>query len=396
MKPMKSMNSTTDPDPYVLIRDLNPPQQEAVLEIERPLLVLAGAGSGKTRVITHRIAHLIQNLGVEPQQILAVTFTNKAAQEMKSRIGVLVGAMAKRVWVNTFHSACVRILRMHGGKSGVPRDFVIYDQGDQRSLVKQCVKELGIHEDLYPPKSLAARISSLKNRLVSPGEFEREAQSFGWDEKILRTYRLYQTRLRENRALDFDDLIMVSVDLLRENPDIRNYYQSLFSYVMIDEYQDTNPAQYHLTRLLIGDGNLCVVGDDDQSIYAFRGADHKHILEFERDFSNVRVIKLEQNYRSTQNILSASSHLVSKNLKRKNKTLWTEKGDGEKITLCELPDQEKEAITVSVMIQDFIKKERAFKECCILYRTHAQSRALEDGLRNKGIPYRIIGGGSFL
>jgi DNA helicase-2/ATP-dependent DNA helicase PcrA len=373
--------------------DLNPAQREAVLHTEGPLLILAGAGSGKTRVITHRIAHLIESRRVHPAQILAVTFTNKAAGEMKDRVERLLGPAGRGVWVSTFHSACVRILRTHAERLSYPRDFVIYDSGDQAVLVRECTRALGINEDVYKPQAIARRISDLKNDLTTPEAFRGTAQTFGMDDAAARTYLLYQDRLAQAGAWDFDDLLMQTVRLFERAPDVLSAYHRQFRYLLIDEYQDTNHAQYRLVRLLAGErANLCVVGDDDQSIYAFRGADVRNILEFEKDFPNAVVVKLEQNYRSTQAILDAASAVVERNPSRKPKRLWTDRLGGEKITVARVPDDEAEAAYLCRALREHLRAGRVYRDFAVLYRTNAQSRALEERLRNEAIPYVIVGG----
>jgi len=372
---------------------LNPQQREAVEHTEGPLLILAGAGSGKTRVLTYRIAHLIYAKSVLPQHIWAVTFTNKAAQEMKNRVAQLVSLRAGRaVYLSTFHSACLRMLRQHGPALGLKNDFVLYDSDDQLALIKRCVKECLINEELYPPKMLLGRIGRLKHQLIAPDQYR--GADFGVDEKLKKVYALYQERLFAQGALDFDDLIWQTTRLLELHPEIRQRYHSQFQYIMIDEYQDTNHAQYQLIRLLTSDRqNLCVVGDDDQSIYAFRGADVRNILEFERDYPNAKVVILGQNYRSTQTILSAASQVIEKNSRRKSKNLFTENGLGEPIVWGKVKDDEEEARfvrqTLSMLHE---KEERPLSDFCVLYRTHAQSRMIEEALRNSSFPYVIVGG----
>lgn len=312
-----------------ILTNLNDPQREAVCHTEGPLLILAGAGSGKTRVLTHRIVNLLAQ-GVQPWQILAVTFTNKAAQEMRERIEGLVGPGAGAIWVSTFHTACVRILRQEIEVLGFEKNFVIFDSQDQQTLIKNVLKELNLSEKNYHPKALAASISGAKNDLLGPEDYRRKAADF-WGNAVAEVYQLYQKRLRQNNGMDFDDLIMMTVKLFREVPAVLEKYQERFRYILIDEYQDTNHAQYTWVNLLAAKyRNLCVVGDDDQSIYSFRSADIRNILEFERDFSEVKVIKLEQNYRSTKNILETANEVIKNNRSRKTKRLWTENREGEK------------------------------------------------------------------
>ncbi|ETW98702.1 MAG: ATP-dependent DNA helicase PcrA [Candidatus Entotheonella factor] len=310
-------------------RELNPPQQEAVRHTDGPLLILAGAGSGKTRVITYRIAHLIHMHGVLPQNILAVTFTNKAAAEMRQRIEGLLGNAAMSLWMSTFHAACVRILRREAEAARLSPQFVIYDTADQLTLLRQCMKESHIDSEIYAPQSIMRRISTLKNELMDSDTFIQEAGDFGLDEIVSHVYPLYQRRLQDHGALDFDDLLMRTVQLMRRHPEVLERYQHRFRYILVDEYQDTNMAQYHLLNLLAERyRNLCVVGDDDQSVYRFRGANVRNILNFERDYPDATVVKLEQNYRSTGTILEAAGAVISKNDRRKEKTLWTENERG--------------------------------------------------------------------
>lgn len=358
-----------------------------------PLLILAGAGSGKTRVITCRIAHLIRERGVEPGNVLAVTFTNKAADEMKARVERMLDFSLDRLWISTFHSACVRILRRHIDRLGYKKQFVIYDETDRSSLVKTCMKDLNIDDDRYQPRAVIARISGLKNNLLDAGQFSEKSAGFGFDDAVNRVYSQYEQRLREAGGLDFDDLLMLTVRLFEKNDDVLSHFQRLFRHILIDEYQDTNHAQYRLVRLLTGQHrNLCVVGDDDQSIYKFRGADIANILNFEKDFPDAKVIKLEQNYRSTHNILKAAGAVVSNNIGRKHKTLWTQRRGGEKILRYKAQDEKDEARFICMTIQQLVDEGRSLRELAVLYRTNAQSRALEDGLRGRGIPYRIFGG----
>jgi len=375
------------------LENLNPPQQEAVLHGDGPLLILAGAGSGKTRVITERIAYLIRERGVSAGNILAVTFTNKAANEMRERVERILRIPLEGLWISTFHSACVRILRRHIEALGYRRQFVIYDETDRSSLIKTCMHDLGIDDQRCQPRAVIARISSLKNNLTGAEEYSRANAGFGFDEAVSRIYDLYEQRLRESGALDFDDLLMLTVRLFEQSPETLRSYQDLFRHILIDEYQDTNRAQYRLVRLLTGlHRNLCVVGDDDQSIYKFRGADIGNILNFEKDFPDARIIKLEQNYRSTQNILSAAGAVVSRNIGRKGKTLWTSKHGGENILCYTAVDEKDEARYITGSIQGLVDEGRALSEIAVLYRTNAQSRALEDALRTRGMPYRVFGG----
>ncbi len=372
---------------------LNPPQREAVLHGEGPLLILAGAGSGKTRVITSRIAYLIRERNVDPGNILAVTFTNKAANEMKERVERMLDIPLTRLWISTFHSSCVRILRHHIEALGYKRSFVIYDETDRSALIKACMTDLRIDAERYQPRAIGAMISSLKNNLTDEEQYEKKSARFGFEEAVARVYSLYQEKLREAGGLDFDDLLMLTVRLFERNQDVLRYYQGLFHHVLIDEYQDTNHAQYRLVRLLTAERkNLCVVGDDDQSIYKFRGADITNILNFEKDYPEARVIKLEQNYRSTQNILGAAGAVVARNLGRKPKELWTQKRGGDKILCYKAMDEKDEARFICRAVQQEVDGGRSLREVAVLYRTNAQSRALEDALRNWGMPYRIFGG----
>ncbi|MFZ3089984.1 MAG: UvrD-helicase domain-containing protein [Nitrospirota bacterium] len=374
---------------------LNPQQRDAATHKEGPLLILAGAGSGKTRVITYRVAYLIKE-GIEPKNILAVTFTNKAAEEMRKRIDGLCGSFinGSGPLISTFHSACVRILREGGGKSGgvFSKNFIIYDKADALTVTKNCVKELNINEELYPSDSIARKISSLKNNLISPDRFN--AQAFGFEDKVKKVYQLYQNKLMADNALDFDDLLMKTAELFESNKEILSHYQDRFKYIMVDEYQDTNYAQYRLMMLLSDrHRNVCVVGDDDQGIYSFRGANIGNILNFERDFPDAKVIKLEQNYRSTQRILDAASAVVNKNSMRRDKGLWTENPSGEKIRLYEAGNGEEEAGYIIKTIKQLKEKDsRAYKDFAVLYRINAQSRLLEEGFYKNGLPYVVVGG----
>ncbi len=376
---------------------LNGPQREAVTHPSGPLLVLAGAGSGKTRVLTVRIAYLIRDRAVSPSALLAVTFTNKAAQEMQERVDALLGGRPRGLWVCTFHAACVRILRADGASAGIPRDFVIYDAGDALALVRETQKEFGISAELYPPKSIASRISLLKNRMIGPEDMTAQRGGFGFEQKAAVVYERYQERLRASRALDFDDLLRETVRLLESSPDVLAAYRRRFRYLLIDEYQDTNAVQYRLMRLL-GDGerNITVVGDDDQSIYRFRGADVSNILHFQRDYPDAAVVKLEENYRSTQSILTAAGAVVAENSRRLAKDLWTRAAGGEKIRLIEACDGAREAAYIAAQILEGVRGEgREYGQVAILYRTNVQSRILEEKLRTDGIPYRIVGGVRF-
>ncbi|MGI6225393.1 MAG: DNA helicase PcrA [Peptococcales bacterium] len=380
-----------------ILDSLNPEQQEAVQCTEGPLLILAGAGSGKTRVLTHRIAYLIYEKKIYPRNILAITFTNKAAQEMRERLEKLVGLAAERLWVATFHSTCLRILRWEINELGYTKDFVIYDDADQQTLIKMILKEMNLDEKKYTPRSISSRISSYKNELKTPSAASRELGNNYYDQQIINIYAEYQKRLKSNNALDFDDLIMLTVQLFKENPEVLEKYQERFKYILVDEYQDTNTAQYMLINLLAAKHkNLCVVGDDDQSIYVWRGADIKNILSFEEDYPEAKVIKLEQNYRSTQNILSAANEVVKNNSRRKPKSLWTDKGSGEKLYYYNAQDEVDEAFFIVRMVRQIIEREqKEYKDFAVLCRTTGQFRAIEESLIRGNIPYRVFGGTKF-
>jgi len=375
-----------------ILENLNTMQKEAVITTEGPLLILAGAGSGKTRVLTHRIAYLIKEKKVSPSNIIAITFTNKAAAEMKTRVLDILGYTGD-LWVSTFHSACVRILRRDIDKIGYDRNFVIFDTTDQKSVITDCLKELNLSDKQYTQRSILSAISKAKDKMISPEEF---INYFGNDyrtKKIQEIYSLYESKLKKNNALDFDDIIIKTIKLFKSNIDILNFYQKKFRYIMVDEYQDTNSPQYQFINLIAGGyGNLCVVGDDDQSIYGWRGADIKNILDFEKDYPNAKIIKLEQNYRSTHIILDAANNVIDNNIKRKRKSLWTENKKGEKIIFCELEDERQEAEFIVQEISEFVKKEkRNYDDFAILYRTNAQSRVFEEAFMRKDIPYKIVG-----
>ncbi|MCX6369240.1 MAG: DNA helicase PcrA [Armatimonadetes bacterium] len=380
-----------------LLTALNPVQCEAVLHTEGPLLIFAGAGSGKTRVLTHRIAHLIQYLGVRPRSILAVTFTNKAAKEMRERLEKLLGeGISKEMWVGTFHSTCARLLRENGGSIGLERDFVVYDDDDQMTLMKECLHQLNLDDRQYAPRAVLSLISRAKEKLIQPEDFTKHFSGH-FENVVGRLYTLYQEKLTMNRALDFDDLIGKSVRMLQQREDIRERYQSKFRYVLVDEYQDVNHAQYKLTQLLSGgNNNLCVVGDDDQGVYGWRGADIQIILDFEKDYPDAKIIKLEQNYRSTKTILDTSYDVISKNKGRKDKKLWTDNNEGEAIRLLEAINEQEEAVYVATVIREAVDSgERKLSDYAVLYRTNAQSRMLEEVFINHRIPYTIIGGVRF-
>lgn len=376
---------------------LNESQKEAVFTTEGPLLILAGAGSGKTRALTHRIAYLIGEGIAKPEEIMAITFTNKAASEMRERVDALIGPEAKKVWVATFHSSCVRILRRYISRLGYDNNFVIYDTDDQKTLMKEICKRLNINTKMYKERALLSSISSAKNELQTPQKFARIHGDDFSKQKIVQVYKEYQDQLFKNNALDFDDLISKTVELLETNEDVRDYYQESLHYIMVDEYQDTNTAQFRLVSLLAGKyKNLCVVGDDDQSIYKFRGANIKNILSFESVFPQAKVIKLEQNYRSTKNILDAANEVIRNNQGRKDKTLWTRKEEGEKIILNQFETAYDEAASIASDIRELVENEGyRYSEIAILYRTNAQSRILEERLIRERIPYKIINGINF-
>ena len=376
---------------------LNPPQQEAVFHTEGPLLILAGAGSGKTRVLTHRIAHLIADKGVNPFNILAITFTNKAAQEMRERVDKLTGADGMSVWVATFHSTCVRILRRYIDRLGYDNRFTIYDSDDQKTLMKEICRKLNIDTKKYKERSLLAQISHAKDEMITPDEMEMNAGGDFNQKKVAQVYREYQAALKSNNALDFDDLLVKTVELFQNCGDVLESYQEKFRYIMVDEYQDTNTVQFKFVSLLAARyGNLCVVGDDDQSIYKFRGANIGNILGFERVFPDAKVIRLEQNYRSTKNILNAANEVIANNAARKEKRLWTENPKGEKLHFRQFMNGFEEA---EYVIGDITKKKREhladYRECAILYRTNAQSRLFEEKCLKANIPYKIVGGINF-
>ncbi|MCF2643420.1 DNA helicase PcrA [Roseburia hominis] len=376
---------------------MNDRQKEAVLHTEGPLLILAGAGSGKTRVLTHRTAYLIEEKGVNPYNIMAITFTNKAAGEMRERIDELVGYGSESVWVSTFHSTCVRILRRYIDRIGFSTNFTIYDADDQKTLMKDICKRLSIDTKIYKEKMFLNVISHLKDELVDPITFSLQAQGDYVKQKQAQVYQEYQAALRNNNALDFDDLIVKTVELFKTDADVLDYYNERFRYIMVDEYQDTNTAQFQLIRLLAKKyKNLCVVGDDDQSIYKFRGANIYNILNFEKEFPDAEVIKLEQNYRSTGNILNAANGVISNNVGRKEKVLWTENEEGEKIDFKEFDTAYEEADYVAGDIQKKVKKgQYHYKDCAVLYRTNAQSRLFEERFIVSNIPYKIVGGVNF-
>ena len=376
---------------------LNSRQQEAVFHTEGPLLILAGAGSGKTRVLTHRIAYLIDEKGVNPWNILAITFTNKAASEMRERVDKIVGFGSESIWVSTFHSTCVRILRRHIDRLGYDNSFTIYDTDDQKTLMKDICRRLNVDTKIYKERSLLAQISHAKDELITPDEMEMNAAGDYNKKKVAAIYREYQASLRKNNALDFDDLIVKTVELFQNCGDVLENYKERFKYIMVDEYQDTNGVQFELVRLLASRyQNLCVVGDDDQSIYKFRGADIRNILDFEKVFTKAAVIKLEQNYRSTANILNAANAVISHNHGRKDKTLWTDNEDGDKIAFRQFDTAFDEAEYIVSDIKEHVEKgECDYQDNAILYRTNAQSRMFEEKFVTANIPYKIIGGINF-
>lgn len=379
-----------------ILEGLNTQQKQAVLQTEGALLVLAGAGSGKTRVLTHRIANLVTQKGIRPWNILAITFTNKAAREMKDRMEKLIGAEANNIWVGTFHATCVRILRRDIERLGYDKSFVIYDGDDQQSLIKTCMEQLKINDKNFPPRSVLHEIGRAKDELIGPAEFKRLYGSDFRLGKISDVYELYQQKLKSNNALDFDDIILLTIRVLSNFPEILDYYSEKFRYVMVDEYQDTNTAQYMLVSMLAGKhGNICVVGDDDQMIYGWRGANLRNILDFEKDFPDCRIIKLEQNYRSTKTILDAANHVIKNNTGRKEKELWTDNNQGTPLKRYEASDEHDEAYFVAGTMRSLKASGRKFNEMAILYRLNAQSRVYEDVLMKQGIPYKIYGGLKF-
>ena len=372
----------------------NDRQKEAILATEGPLLILAGAGSGKTTVVVNKIAYILEQSLARPYQILAITFTNKAANELKDRVEGLIGDGAEGMWIGTFHSVCMKILRRNISLLGYASDFLIYDSADQKTLIKRCLKELGMDEKTFPPKSMLAEISNAKDNLMEPDVFLAAYNGDFRMTKVGELYKLYQKRLFEANALDFDDIIILTVKLFSLDTEVLEFYQNKFRYVFVDEYQDTNNAQYLLTSQLAGKyRNICVVGDDDQSIYKFRGANINNILDFEKEFDQAKVIKLEQNYRSTQNILNAANCVIANNAGRKGKELWTSNGAGDKILLFEADNEYEEADYIGKTIEKLVKEDgMRYCDCAILYRTNVQSRVLETTLSGFGIPYRVLAG----
>ncbi len=375
-----------------LFEGLNPSQRHAVAATEGPVLVIAGAGSGKTRVLTHRIAHLIRDLGVSPYSILAITFTNKAASEMRERVADLVGGVTAGMWVSTFHSACVRILRREAPRLGYRSSFSIYDDADSVRLVTMCVRDLDLDPKQFPPKAIRASISNAKNELIDYETYAQNGEGF-YHEKVSDVYRLYQQRLVEASAVDFDDILNLTVEIFQAFPDVLTQYQQQFQYVMVDEYQDTNHAQYMLVKMLSGaHRNVFVVGDADQSVYAFRGADMRNILDFEKDYDDATVILLEQNYRSTQSILDAANAVISNNESHRPKRLWTDEGPGREIVTFEAKDEQDEAVFVADQIRELERDGVALSDVAVFYRTNAQSRVIEEVFVRYGVPYQVVGG----
>ena len=375
------------------IKGLNDRQKEAVLHTEGPLLILAGAGSGKTRVLTHRIAYLIEEKGIFPGNILAITFTNKAANEMKERVAGLLDGDINNIWMGTFHSICVRILRRDIDKIGFERSFSIYDRDDQITLVKECIKEINLDKDMYKERVVLSIISSLKDSMTKPDTYINQNYDDYYKRNVGEIYALYEKKLKGNNALDFDDLIIKTVELFKTNPTILEYYQNKFRYIFVDEYQDTNKIQYEFIRLLSGKRkNLCVVGDDDQSIYKFRGADITNILNFEKDFPNTKIIKLEQNYRSTQNILDVANHVIKNNYERKDKKLWTANEEGSQVVVENVVDSDEEAYFVANKMEELMTEGYKPSDFAILYRTNAQSRSFEEVFMRRNISYKLVGG----
>ena len=381
--------------PESYLADLNEAQREAVLATEGPLLVVAGAGSGKTRVLTYRVAHLIRACGVKPSEILAITFTNKAAGEMRERLERMLGHTARAIWILTFHAACGRMLRREAQRLGYTPSFTIYDDQDQVRLTKACLEELGKDTKRFSPRGIHAQISRSKNELVSPDEYASRVASF-WDQTVAEVYELYQRRLHASNAVDFDDLLMLTVQVFERFPEALERWRKTFRYVLVDEYQDTNHAQYRLLQLLGGEhGNVCAVGDQDQSIYSFRSADIRNIIEFEKDFPGTQVVTLEQNYRSTNTILRAANELIDQNTERKPKRLFSDLGEGDPVRAIEVEDEHAEARFVAAEIASAIDGGLSASEIGVFYRMNAQSRVLEDVLVRQDVPYQVIGGPRF-
>ena len=379
------------------MKQLNDKQYEAVVNTEGPCLVIAGAGSGKTKVLTHKIAYLIDEKGVLPWNILAITFTNKAANEMKERIEGLVGDVAKDIWMGTFHSVCVRILRRFIDRIGFDSSFIIFDTSDQRTLIKACIKNIGLDDKMFTDRSVQSEISNAKNEMLEPDQYTLRANGDFRKEKIALVYEMYQKRLKENNAIDFDDIINYTIKILMDNPDVLEYYSDKFKYVLVDEYQDTNKSQFTLVTLLASkNGNITVVGDNDQGIYSFRGADISNILNFERDFPGTKIIKLEQNYRCTGNILKAANSVIKNNEVKYKKQLWTENDVGNLPKVYSAKNEYDEGTYIATQIEHLRREEKYnYSDFAILYRMNTQSRAIEEILRREGIPYKIIGGLKF-
>jgi DNA helicase-2/ATP-dependent DNA helicase PcrA len=385
--------AATQPETY--LEDLNPAQREAVLTTEGPLLVVAGAGSGKTRVLTRRIAHLLAAVGAKPPEILAITFTNKAAAEMRERLEDLVGPPARAAWVMTFHAACGRILRREAPRLGYRTNFTIYDSADQLRLVKRCLEELDRDPKRFTPRGIHSQISNAKNQLVGPAEYASRVSSF-YDQTVADVYELYQQKLFLSNAVDFDDMLYLAVDVLERFPEAAEKWQSAFRYILVDEYQDTNHAQYRLLRILSAKHeNVFCVGDPDQSVYSFRSADIRNVLEFEKDFPGAKTLTLDQNYRSTNAILEAANAVIRHNRERKDKNLWSELGDGEPVRVVEVEDEHAEARYVAAEIAMLVEQGFSGNEVAVFYRTNAQSRVLEDVLVRQGVAYQVIGGPRF-
>ena len=380
-----------------ILKQLNDKQYEAVVNTEGPCLVIAGAGSGKTKVLTHKIAYLIDEKGVLPWNILAITFTNKAANEMKERIEGLVGDVAKDIWMGTFHSVCVRILRRFIDRIGFDSSFIIFDTSDQRTLIKACIKNIGLDDKMFTDRSVQSEISNAKNEMLEPDQYTLRANGDFRKEKIALVYEMYQKRLKENNAIDFDDIINCTIKILMDNPDVLEYYSDKFKYVLVDEYQDTNKSQFTLVTLLASkNGNITVVGDNDQGIYSFRGADISNILNFERDFPGTKIIKLEQNYRCTGNILKAANSVIKNNEVKYKKQLWTENDVGNLPKVYSAKNEYDEGTYIATQIEHLRREEKYnYSDFAILYRMNTQSRAIEEILRREGIPYKIIGGLKF-
>ena len=380
-----------------IIEELNDKQKEAVLATDGPCLVIAGAGSGKTKVLTHKIAYLMREKGVRPWNILAITFTNKAANEMKERVENLVGEVAKDMWIGTFHAICVRILRRYIDRIGFTSSFIIFDTSDQRTLVKQCLKQLNVDDKMFNDRAVLAEISNAKNEMLEPEGYKLRTNGEIRKETIAQIYSMYQRKLKENNAIDFDDIINYTIKIMSENPDVLEEYSNKFEYVLVDEYQDTNKAQFTLVSMIASKhGNITVVGDNDQGIYSFRGADITNILNFEKDFKGTKIIKLEQNYRCTQNILDAANHVIKNNETKYEKKLWTENGKGEMISIYRGDNEYDEANFIVENINRLRREEyMTYNDFAVLYRMNSQSRSIEDILRREDIPYKIVGGLKF-